>query len=1020
MAGSPHPGTIRHPRLVAYQQLLKLLNDGQSIWTDFLQHLPLTLGESSVDRVVTYSVSDHLHRTLLTGLDGLLDLLKRRRDPAYDREKQTAMLTSDQIRVVLWPRRFCPRTLPETDPLRAVVRLALLESPSLDGGLLESWLSDPGGGRALCQSLMHLLSKAFHVAFHRREMSGIGLMTHMAMLNTLLDIKQRVKRFKVSGLSYARLERTTGMALHACFRQAFDGSLAAVGRPPVGSPEHTDLMVALVSLGPLAFFSIRNEELNEDINAYGLSREVEQLLMPAYQDELERNNQPQVLLDGLMSVANRPGPLRGSLLQHAGIEVFRRLSLDHLVAGEDPAIEADQLLAFCYASNTGTRELMENKPVLAQIAGELSGQLQKRRQHAGPWRETQRLLQMVERLRDQGTPWSQPAEADQIALQEMIERFLLHRLDEFSDGHLAQARRRVVDRRPGSDSVTMKQEFEAGHLYRLSTDDHPFVKERVVKKEGQLFVDLKGYTRRTALAKELVMSEFLKTEFYEPIMEAARRYQTGAQLVTREQNLQLVNLLGDAVAFSGDIVTLVKIAQDIQQIFLAYRRRLQELSPGGDAAALATTHRRMQRRRQIITEEKDGLSRELATLKKDVFERSSLDTSAMVHQLQQDYRKRFDQIQAIFHELQLREKSEKDPALRTQLTARIANQRQSHEQLKQHREETLAGLKKLSGQELNDKLTDLITRRHLERVRQIEERLRSLEDEELTLDEAEREERSRSGAGLEAGLFIAYGTAAEVISLKDDVWGNQRVAVSERINEAARGTARNLAVRQRLDELLADVSQQRCLPDMELPFRVYIASTGSFQVEPAIGRIWNKAVAERDPDLMQRFLEALDGSVRKRFEAALIDDDAMTAIQSNDIYNLGEAISAGALDAYLRQTRTSHLFFQVQTRPDELHADLQCRFLFHQEMLGLIVGCELKRESPVFEMFRYVGQVLFRGFEGTRPTAVYEILRPGSPFVRLMAKHHLPEWLSEARQNPDRKLQGLESAQGAPESESSA
>ena len=57
------------------------------------------------------------------------------------------------------------------------------------------------------------------------------------------------------------------------------------------------------------------------------------------------------------------------------------------------------------------------------------------------------------------------------------------------------------------------------------------------------------------------------------------------------------------------------------------------------------------------------------------------------------------------------------------------------------------------------------------------------------------------------------------------MWGFHRVSVSERINEAARGTARNMTVKRWLDEKLAAARVDRANPMLELPFRVYIAPT---------------------------------------------------------------------------------------------------------------------------------------------------------------------------------------------------
>ncbi len=1003
----PPRTAIRHPRLAAFQLLLQDLSAGRSIWTGFLERLPLTLGESTVDRVVPYSVSDDVHRAFSGGVEGLVDLLRRRRDPAYDREKQSALLPDERQRVVLWPRRFCPRTIPDDDPSRGVVRLALLETPELDGGLLESWLSRQAGGRDLFETLVGLLAKSLRMAFRFPASSGVGLMAHLAALNTLLAAKEHIKQSTVKNLPYARLDRAIGLALHACFRQAFDTAVASVGRPPAGSPEHTDLMVALVGLGPLTFLSIQNAELTEDINPYGLSPEVEQLLTPPYQAELEHGNQPRSLLEGMLRGVLRQGPLRASLLQHAACEAFRRLALDHLVAGEDPAIETDQLLSYCFGSNSGILDVIENSALLGQMATDLGERLADRRRRESAARAMQHLLGMVERLRDRGPPWKQPSESDELALQDLVERFLLHRMDEFARGRLAQARLRVVDRRPSNTTADLKQEYETGRLYRFSTDDLPLVRARVVHEEAQLFVDLKGYTRRTAQAKELVMAEFLKTEFYEPILQAAKRYHTGAQLVAREHDIALTNLLGDAVAFSGDIVSLVDLAHDIQDIFRAYRNKLLQLAQGADSEIVEAARREVAQRREAIGAERKRLGQELQEVKQEIFDRSSLDIGAMVKQLQQDYQDQFDRILVSYRSLQKQESGLRDTAQRAQLAVRIEGIRHAHQKLKEHRELTLKRLKLLKGEDLTEQLTDLLGRRLLERVREIEGRIRALLDEEQNLDEAEEQDRHRRGAGLEAGLFISHGAAAEVITMLDDAWGEQRVAVSERINEAARGTARNLVVKQHVDELLASARKERNNPALELPFRVYIASTGTFRIEPKLGRMWHQAVTDQDPDLLAHFLAELEILVRARFTGAEDVTEDTSALQGHDMYNLGEAMSAGALDAYLRQTRTSHEFFRIQIRPSELHAEIQQRFLFLQDMLNLIVGFSLKDEVGQAEMFRYVGQILFRGFEGTRPTPVYEILRPESPFVRMLRKHHLNTWLLEARQNPECKLEGL-------------
>ncbi len=997
--------SVRHPRLLAFEQLLSQISDGRDVWNNFFERLPLALGESSVDRIVPYSLSDQLNDVMNRAVDSLVDLIHRRRDPEYEKEKQRVVLPDPSMRVVLWPRRICPRTIPEADHARKVVRIALLESPFLDGGLLESWFAKNAGGRELLDALFVSLGNAFKWTLGQPSLSGIGVMVQLAVLNSMLKAKERIKKTKIPNLTYGRLEQAVGMALHALSRQVFESALSKSGRPPIGTNEHTDMMVALISLCPITFLSIRSSELMTDINPYSMPKEVEQLVQPIYQAALEVDNKPSILLKAIMSEVSRPGPLRTSLLQLSTCEAFRRISLDHLVLHEDQALEADQLLSYCFPSNSGILDLLDNTTILGQISADLTDRidvLKRHQQEPGP---TLVLLQMITRIMEQGPPWSRTSEADDLALQSLIERFLLYRLDEYSKQHLDQTRRRISDRRMGTDSATLRVEYEEGRLYRIGLDDEPMIQTRVVREEGQLFVDLKGYTRRTALAKELVMADFLKREFYEPILHAAQRYRTASQLVSKEQNIQLVNLLGDAVAFSGNVISLVNLARDIQDIFRAYREKLIELSSMGDEESLQLARQNISRRRLEIKSQQTVLRNRLDSIKQEVFVKSSLSPDEMVKELQKDYKARFEKVKENFRYFQEQASSTSEPARISELRAQIKTIQRAHERLKAHKDKTLKKLKGMKGEELRDYLIELLTRRFLDEIRSIEDRLRALDEEEETLDEARREDNQRRGAGLEAGLFISFGTAAEVISMEDDIWGTQRVAISERINEAARGTARNLVVKQMLDETLEQARADRAKPNLDLPFRVYIASTGTFRVEPALGRMWQKALADKDQKLVQRFISETTKSIKSKFSRIETGHESHVAINSNDIYNLGEAISGGALNAYLFKTKLTHQFFRVQIKPEELAPEIQNSFLFLESMLSLIVGFKTSDPDSDIELFRYVGQVLFRGFEGTQPTPVFEILRPDSPFFRLLSRHHLKKWIDDAQQNPERKIE---------------
>src|SRR5258708_8338616 len=85
---------------------------------------------------------------------------------------------------------------------------------------------------------------------------------------------------------------------------------------------------------------------------------------------------------------------------------------------------------------------------------------------------------------------------------------------------------------------------------------------------------MKDFTKRTAFLKETVVADFLSREFYGPILTAAANHAKGAAHLADKGGIYLNNLLGDAVSFSGDIVALLELADDIRRALGSYARRL--------------------------------------------------------------------------------------------------------------------------------------------------------------------------------------------------------------------------------------------------------------------------------------------------------------------------------------------------------------------------------------------------------------------------------------------------------------
>ena len=230
-----------------------------------------------------------------------------------------------------------------------------------------------------------------------------------------------------------------------------------------------------------------------------------------------------------------------------------------------------------------------------------------------------------------------------------------------------------------------------------------------------------------------------------------------------------------------------------------------------------------------------------------------------------------------------------------------------------------------------------------------------LRAKELAAELARREalfeaERARAaGEKLEAGTFVSFGAAPEVARFEDPLFGQIKVAIAEKINESARGTARNAELRSSVGSALA-LAKREARRELELPFHVF--------VEPPRG-------SEDHP------------------------------VPGGAIYNAGAALSEEALDAYLERRSGDLVIVQREVPADELHPTLRQKFFFPRPVLGLI-ACAQPATGMLSELFVFQGRVRFKGFEATGGLGVWEMLDAGDPFFQLFSAWHWADWRRQA------------------------
>src|SRR5262249_47258469 len=416
-------------------------------------------------------------------------------------------------------------------------------------------------------------------------------------------------------------------------------------------------------------------------------------------------------------------------------------------------------------------------------------------------------------------------------------------------------------------------EHEGGKLYLFSIEEKPILMGRSrTPQMGHLFCDMKDFTKRTAFLKETVVADFLSREFYGPILTAAARHAQGAAHLADKGGIYLNNLLGDAVSFSGDIVGLLELSDEIRHALGSYARRLDS---EGSREAVAKT----------------------------------------IAGIEEKYRAQFQMLEGAIKSAQdARRRGTLDPA---------------------------------SGEEPGY-------------------RLRALEQERQRLqDQREGELALASGEKLEAGIFVSYGAAPEVATFEAHISAQIKVSIAEKINESARGTARNAGVRARVEAILAAERARLGAPSLVCPLAVAVSQPLSMPIPADVELALRRSLGEGDLESAETILH---GSVRD-FVARLASQESYE--DRGDIYNGGAAVSGEALKAYVEARGSDLTFIRRDVGVEALHPALRGTFVFPMQTLRLVLAVS---PQGLHELFVFIGRALFKGFEKHGGLGIYEIV----------------------------------------------
>jgi len=207
------------------------------------------------------------------------------------------------------------------------------------------------------------------------------------------------------------------------------------------------------------------------------------------------------------------------------------------------------------------------------------------------------------------------------------------------------------------------------------------------------------------------------------------------------------------------------------------------------------------------------------------------------------------------------------------------------------------------------------------------------------------------------------------------------VAIADKINESARGTARAWAARARADAALAAERRARTAPTMQHAWSVFIGQPLALPVPAEAEEQALRAARAGD---LQAGLRALAAPVREALDAAAREP----AERPGDIYNSGTALSEEALEAFLAEVGDRLVVRRVELDPEEVPAPLRAFFWFGAEPQSL-VAC-FGADGKVRQLFRRVGRAAFKGLGGV---TVWELCADGGGPAALCAALG-PRWLA--------------------------
>lgn len=231
---------------------------------------------------------------------------------------------------------------------------------------------------------------------------------------------------------------------------------------------------------------------------------------------------------------------------------------------------------------------------------------------------------------------------------------------------------------------------------------------------------------------------------------------------------------------------------------------------------------------------------------------------------------------------------------------------------------------------------------------------------EHIIDDKEKKEL----LSLDSGIFISFGKMPLITSLSSEL-GTHTFVIGETINEARKGSKRDMKALSRLDYLIKAEGEKK-KKDFYLPFELFIVEGYELYMPPTVEFALLKLEQEKElKDVIEQFFE------QAKMEMLLKNEGFERFwTKKQYIYNIGIGLSEEALNAFIKSQEIFSQIKRLTINLEELKDEEIKKFFFRERKINITFV--MNKQTGEKFIFRREGSITFSGFY--RKIVVWELL----------------------------------------------